>query len=88
MKEECLICREPLVYSENDERMECMICHKKENSKTKCVNGHYVCNECHTKGMDTIISLGFKESSKNPIVSFHDFSIFGENWKSWRPPVL
>lgn len=67
MKEECLICREPLVYSENDERMECMICHKKENSKTKCVNGHYVCNECHTKGMDTIISLGLKESSKNPI---------------------
>lgn len=33
MKEECLICREPLVYSENDERMECMICHKRKTVK-------------------------------------------------------
>ena len=45
MKEECLICKAPLEYLETDELMECEICHKKENSKTRCVNGHYVCNE-------------------------------------------
>lgn len=47
--------------------MECAICHKKENSKTRCVNGHYVCNDCHTRGMDTIIGLCLAETSKNPI---------------------
>ena len=50
MKEECLICKAPLEYLETDILMECEICHKKENSKTRCVKGHYVCNECHTQG--------------------------------------
>ena len=67
MKDECLICKEPLVYLETDEEMECAICHKKENSKTRCVNGHYVCNECHMAGLDTIIGLCMKETSKNPV---------------------
>lgn len=67
LKEECLICKAPLVYLQTDEMMECAICHKKENSKTRCVNGHYVCNECHTKGMDAIIGLCLAETSKDPV---------------------
>ena len=67
LKEECLICKAPLEYLEADELMECAICHKKENSKTRCVNGHYVCNECHTKGMDVIISLCLNEEAKDPV---------------------
>ena len=67
MKEECLICRAPLVYLEADEQMECEICHKKENSKTRCVHGHYVCNDCHTSGLDTVIGLCEAETAKDPI---------------------
>ena len=67
MKEECLICNAPLEYLDTDVLMECEICHKKENSKTRCVKGHYVCNDCHTKGLDTIIGLCRKETSKDPI---------------------
>lgn len=67
MKDECLICKAPLEYLETDTLMECEICHKKENSKTRCVNGHYVCNACHTQGLDTIIGLCRKETSKDPI---------------------
>lgn len=67
MKEECLICNAPLEYLEKDISMECEICHKKENSKTRCVNGHYVCNECHTKGMDSIIGVCLNETSNSPI---------------------
>lgn len=67
MKEECLICNAPLEYLEKDTAMECVVCHKTERSKTRCVNGHYVCNECHTKGMDSIISLCLEETSKNPV---------------------
>lgn len=67
MKEECLICKEILEYLEQDERMECAICHKKENSKTRCVNGHYVCNECHTKGMGSIVKICLEETSHDPV---------------------
>ncbi|MBR2063208.1 MAG: SAM-dependent methyltransferase [Bacteroidales bacterium] len=67
MKEECLICKAPLEYIKEDMLMECSICHKKEMSKTRCVNGHYVCNECHTKGIDEIIGLCLTEESRDPI---------------------
>lgn len=67
MNDECLICGAPLEYLDTDVLMECEICHKKENSKTRCVNGHYVCNECHTQGLDSIIGLCLGETSKNPI---------------------
>ncbi len=67
MKDECLICKAPLIYLKTDEIMECEICHKKENSKTRCVNGHYVCNECHTAGLDTIVGLCLAETSKDPV---------------------
>ena len=67
MQDECLICKAPLEYLETDKLMECAICHKKENSKTRCVNGHYICNDCHTAGMDTIIGLCLSETSKNPV---------------------
>ena len=67
MKDECLICKAPLEYLETDTLMECAICHKKENSKTRCVNGHYVCNECHTQGLDSIIGSCMAETSKDPV---------------------
>ena len=66
-REECLICKAPLEYLETDILMECEICHKTETSKTRCVHGHYVCSECHTQGLDTIIGLCMEESSKNPV---------------------
>ncbi len=67
MKDECLICGAPLEYLENEIGMQCALCRKNENSKTVCVNGHYVCSECHTKGIDTIIGVCMSETSKNPI---------------------
>ena len=62
-----MICGAPLKYSETQRQMECSVCHKKENSKTACENGHYVCNECHMQGMDSIIGVCLAEKSKNPI---------------------
>ena len=64
--DECLICGAPLEYLEQDAEMECAICHRKERSKTRCVNGHYVCNECHTQGMDVIWGICLEETSKDP----------------------
>lgn len=67
MKEECLICKAPLEYLTRDKLMECAICHKREFSKTRCIEGHYVCSECHTKGMDSIFGLCLSENSRDPI---------------------
>lgn len=67
MKDECLICKAPLVYLESNEEMECAICHRKENSRARCLNGHFVCNECHMAGLDRIIALCMKSTSKNPV---------------------
>ena len=67
MNEECLICKAPLEYLETDEEMECELCHKKQRSKTRCVNGHFVCDQCHTSGMDEIMAICLNSESKNPI---------------------
>ena len=67
MKEECLICKAPLEYLTRDEMMECAICHKQESSKTRCIKGHYVCSDCHTRGMDSILGLCLSEVSRDPI---------------------
>lgn len=55
MKEECVICKNPLEYMQEDILMECEICHKQVSSKTRCIKGHFVCDECHTTGMDSIL---------------------------------
>ena len=67
MSEECLICSAPLEYLSEDIEMECGICHKKEKSKTRCVNGHYVCNDCHTRGLDSVVGVCLGETSKDPV---------------------
>lgn len=65
--EECLICKAPLEYLEVDEVMECALCHKQESSKARCVAGHYVCDECHTRGLDQVIGLCLNQTSDDPI---------------------
>ncbi len=65
--EECLICKAPLEYLNEEVEVECNLCHKKEYTKTRCVNGHYVCNECHAKGVDSIITYCLSVRSCDPI---------------------
>lgn len=66
MNEECLICGAPLEYLSGDVEMECVICHKTARSRTRCVNGHFVCDECHARGIDAVFGLCLSETSKNP----------------------
>ena len=65
--EECLICKAKLEYLSDDVMMECAICRRQEPSKTRCVNGHYVCSDCHTQGMDSILGLCRSETSRDPL---------------------
>lgn len=47
--------------------MECFICHKKKLSNTRCIHNHFVCDECHMSGLDSIFSVCLNSKSKNPI---------------------
>lgn len=62
-----MICKAPLEYLKEDIEMECELCHKKEMSKTRCQNGHYVCNACHMQGIDSLMGMCLQEMSGNPI---------------------
>lgn len=65
--EECLICKEPLVYFNEGTTMKCYICGKEELSTTRCKNNHFVCNECHSVGVPLIKEICANSNSKNPI---------------------
>lgn len=65
--EECLICGAPLQYLPQDSLMECAICHQQVRSKACCTNGHFVCDDCHTSGMDSIMAACLADTSRNPI---------------------
>jgi len=67
VNEECLICKAPLEYLDTDEVMECAICHHKQRSKTRCVNGHFVCDACHSEVLDGIVSICLRSTSENPV---------------------
>ncbi len=67
MNDECLICAAPLEYLQEDAPMECAVCGKREPGKARCVHGHYVCDECHTKGLDAIFGVCLSETSRNPL---------------------
>ncbi|MBQ1491198.1 MAG: SAM-dependent methyltransferase [Blautia sp.] len=66
-KSGCLLCGAPLVYLQGEVAMECEVCHKKAMSKTRCQEGHYICEECHMAGLDDILGLCLAEESKNPL---------------------
>ena len=67
MNEECLICGAPLEYLDEDAEMECVLCHRKERSRTRCTDGHYVCSECHMQGIDALTGLCLEEKSSDPV---------------------
>lgn len=62
-KSGCLICGEDLVYVQDyvdgaAVRMKCVYCGKEVATRVLCLNNHYICDECHVKGV-----LGFVEEA-------------------------
>jgi hypothetical protein len=64
----CLVCGEELVYTKEPERLECFYCHKLVESQTKCRNGHYICDRCHSlSAIDLIESYCIASKSEDPL---------------------
>lgn len=65
----CLMCGKPLVYYPSARKMECSICHKTFDNNVSCEDGHYVCDDCHSrKGIETIRTMCKKSQDKNPVI--------------------
>ena len=67
---ECLICGAPLEYLLEDAGMKCAICGAVERSKTRCVAGCYVCDACHSSGVDAICGVCLAEKSPTRSTAF------------------
>ena len=67
MENGCLICGTELEYFDSEREMVCSVCGRKSMSRACCPKGHYVCDACHTRGMDTVVSICLKETSRNPL---------------------
>ena len=65
--DECIICGAPLEYLDSPIEMECAICHRRFTNNVRCTEGHYVCDDCHTAGIDSIVGICLHETSTNPV---------------------
>ena len=51
----CLICGEKLEYNQASSEKKCAYCLKSFESNEACVNGHFVCSQCHASEATEII---------------------------------
>ena len=51
----CLICGKELIYLENAEKRGCYYCLEKYDINVACVDGHFVCDKCHSLPANDLI---------------------------------
>ncbi len=54
-KNGCLICGKELIYKDKDEETRCSFCHNVFYSNVKCLDGHYICDRCHSMSSNELI---------------------------------
>lgn len=68
-KNACLVCGEDLKFFESAKELECIFCHEKHLSHASCKNGHYVCDDCHSRqALQSIKEKCLSAESKNPLL--------------------
>lgn len=71
--ESCMICGKPLVYYNEEIEMKCEICLKSFKTNVSCIDGHYICDSCHSEKAINIVYLKcLGQTSKNPIEIFRN----------------
>lgn len=67
-RNDCMICGQELMYFEEYKEVECVYCHKTFSSNVTCLDGHYVCDLCHSMDSIDLIENYCRETHKtNPI---------------------
>jgi hypothetical protein len=66
-KSGCFYCGKELIYSDNTEEINCLYCKISYSANSKCRDGHYVCDNCHSLAANDIIEKYCSAStSTNP----------------------
>jgi hypothetical protein len=64
----CLVCGAELAYQTGHNDLECFLCHRTVPSTVKCVEGHFVCDRCHSlSGNDFVEEVCLNSTSKDPM---------------------
>lgn len=64
----CLVCGEPLMYSQEAQEVTCSLCGKREFGHSVCAGGHYVCDTCHrAQGVAHINEVCALSDSTDPV---------------------
>lgn len=62
-----MVCGETLQYHANSVPVSCSYCKREEQCHITCINGHYVCEQCHNHdAMQLIEDIIFTTDSANP----------------------
>lgn len=64
----CLVCSKELVYLDEAETLTCHYCKETFDADARCVDGHYVCDACHSlSGNDIIEQTCASTDEVNPV---------------------
>lgn len=97
---DCMVCGSKLIYTgdfiENKSvRMRCYFCGKEEDARSLCINGHYVCNECHSRSiLETVEQVCMNNDWIDPmkiaeqIFKLPELHMHGPEYHSIVPAVL
>lgn len=66
--EQCMVCGGGLEYLGSAQNMVCTACGKKEEGHIRCLQGHYICEECHDRDAVAVIQdIAFTTGSPDPL---------------------
>jgi len=67
-KENCGVCGKPLIYGTKEVLKHCDFCGKEFKALIYCPEGHYVCDDCHSRGaLDVLRDVLKTTTSTDPI---------------------
>ena len=91
----CLICDKDLIYHTQPQRLTCSVCGNAYLSEVHCLDGHYVCDQCHSGDItDKIGRILNSSSEKDPVAlavslfELPDLKMHGPEYHSIVPAVL
>jgi len=91
----CLLCGAELLYFDVDRSLSCFYCGRSLPANTQCVNGHFVCDSCHSAdavGIIRQVCLNSREADAvvlmQTIRSHPHFRIHGPEHHSLVPAVI
>ncbi|NLI12094.1 MAG: hypothetical protein GX425_05610 [Peptococcaceae bacterium] len=66
----CMHCGAKLIYKSAPELMTCVYCEKEQPAAVFCVNGHFICEECHGSEIQAVIEeFLLQTSSADPLAT-------------------